>query len=181
MNVAEEFKVGAKTVKLVYDEDPESPRTWDNLSTMVCFHKRYELGDKDHGYNDKDYGSWAEVRAAIEKREDPAVILPLYMYDHSGITIRTTPFHCPWDSGQIGWVFVTKKKLREEYKSKRVTKKMIEQATKNVLAEVEAYDDYLTGNVFGFVIEDAEGKELDSCWGFYGLDYAREEAKGAAA
>ena len=33
-------------LKIVQDTDPESPRTWDNLGTMVCFHKRYELGDK---------------------------------------------------------------------------------------------------------------------------------------
>jgi hypothetical protein len=28
------------------DEPYESPREWDNLGTMICFHRRYNLGDK---------------------------------------------------------------------------------------------------------------------------------------
>jgi len=28
-------------------------------------------------------------------------------------------------------------------------------------------------------IEDAQGEHIDSCWGFYGLDYAKDEARQA--
>ena len=31
------------------DEMADSPRSWDNLGTMVCWHRRYQLGDK-HTY-----------------------------------------------------------------------------------------------------------------------------------
>jgi len=43
-----------KKLKLEIEQDssPESPRTWDNLGTMVCFHKRYDLGD-DNDYERK--------------------------------------------------------------------------------------------------------------------------------
>ncbi|GAF98690.1 unnamed protein product, partial [marine sediment metagenome] len=34
--------------------------------------------------------------------------------------------------------------------------------------EVETYDNYLTGYVFGYCIKDADGEDVDSCWGFYG-------------
>ena len=47
--------------------------------------------------------------------------------------------------------------------------------------EVETYDDYLTGNVCGFVVEDDDGEHVDSCWGFYGTEGQKEamsEAKG---
>jgi hypothetical protein len=44
----EEFQ--GKTIKVSYDEDAESPRDWDNLGTMVCFHRRYNLGD-DHKHS----------------------------------------------------------------------------------------------------------------------------------
>jgi hypothetical protein len=34
---------------------------------------------------------------------------------------------------------------------------------------VQTYDDYLTGNVWGFIIEDEDEENGgDSCWGFIG-------------
>ena len=33
--------------------------------------------------------------------------LPVYAYVHSGETISTEPFSCPWDSGRSGWVYCT--------------------------------------------------------------------------
>ena len=33
------------TGRITQDEYAESPRDWDNLGTMVCFHRRYNLGD----------------------------------------------------------------------------------------------------------------------------------------
>ena len=43
--------------------------------------------------------------------------------------------------------------------------------------EVKTYDQYLTGDVWGYIIEDDSGEVLDSCWGFFGHDYCEEEAK----
>jgi hypothetical protein len=100
-------------LEIVQDTDPESPRTWDNLGTMVCFHKRYELGDKTD-YRTEDYDSWEELKEGIIKNEGEVVILPLYLYDHSGITISTSSFDCRWDSGCVGFICVSKDKIREE-------------------------------------------------------------------
>jgi hypothetical protein len=158
-----------KTLQVIQDDYAESPRHDDNLGTMICFHRRYDLGDK-HNYSHKDYSGWSEMKSAIEKNENVAVILPLYLYDHSGITISTSPFSCPWDSGQIGFTFVSKKKLREEYRVKRITKEIIERATKILLAEVETYDTYIRGEVYGFKVVDENGQVEDSCWGFFGSD-----------
>lgn len=36
------------TIKIIHDPDPESSRDYDNLGTMICWHKRYNLGDKHH-------------------------------------------------------------------------------------------------------------------------------------
>jgi hypothetical protein len=46
--------------------------------------------------------------------EESYVILPLYLYDHGGITMKTSPFNDPWDSGQVGWAYAHKDKYREE-------------------------------------------------------------------
>ncbi len=80
--------------------------------------------------------------------EDVCVILPLYLYDHSGITMNTTGFSCPWDSGQVGWVFVSKKKVREEYGVKRITESLVEKVTEILKGEVKTYDMYLTGELY---------------------------------
>lgn len=35
--------------------------------------------------------------------------------------------------------------------------------------------------MYGYEVEDADGNSLDSCWGFYGLEYVREEGKTVLA
>ena len=76
------------SIEIHQDDDPSNPREDDNLGTMVCFHNNYDLGDKDHGYVLNDYDSWGELKEAILKDNPKAVILPIYMYEHSGITIK---------------------------------------------------------------------------------------------
>ena len=35
------------------------------------------------------------------------IMMPLYLMDHSGLAMQTESFHDPWDSGQVGWIYVT--------------------------------------------------------------------------
>lgn len=159
-----------RTLEVIQDQDPMNPRTeFDNMGTMICFHKKYMLGDK-HNIDFNDYTSWADMKKKLTNKLKLAVILPVYMYDHSGITISTTPFSCPWDSAQLGFIYVTKASLRQEYKVSRMNKKVIENATNCLLAEIETYDQYLTGDVWGYQLYKADGEEGDSCWGFFGDD-----------
>jgi hypothetical protein len=117
----------------------------------------------------------------IIKRENVGVILPLYLYDHSGITMNTTGFGCQWDSFQVGFIFISKQKMLQEYGGKIVTQKLKDRVTEYLKGEVETYDQYLTGDVYGyrvFKVENGEEEELDSCWGFYGEEECISEAKG---
>jgi hypothetical protein len=182
--VTSEHKVGNYIIEVFPQMNPESPRDWDNFGTMVCFHRRYNLGDK-HNYNGSNYGGWEEQRKDIEKNENVCVILPLYLYDHSGITIKTSPFGCSWDSGQVGWIFISKDKVKKEFNLKRISKEVKERAEKILESEVLTYDQYLTGDIYGYEISKVtecelghEHKEsLESCWGFYGEDNCMDEAK----
>ena len=88
------------------------------------------------------------MKNAIIKEEDVCVILPLYLYDHSGITMSSSPFSCRWDSGQVGWYFVSKKKVREEYGVKKITQSLIDKVTEVLESEVKTYDMYLTGELY---------------------------------
>jgi hypothetical protein len=186
MNDAIETKdIGKYRIEIFYDTSPDSPRNWDNMGTMVCFHNRYTLGDKNHGYDTDDYEGWEGMKVAIEKNENAAIILPIFMYDHSGITIATKPFGCRWDSGQIGFIFISKEKIRKEFNIKRVTKKWLEKVATYLDGEVETYDQFLRGDVYGYEIHEIKTCELghehledmDSCWGFYGQDTCMEEAE----
>jgi hypothetical protein len=183
----EETRVGNYVVNIRTDDDPESPREWDNLGTMVCFHRRYNLGD-NHSYTDPrefihhisglyedesyEYLTDEQYERCETVAYEKNVILPLYLYDHSGITMNTSGFSCPWDSGQVGWIYIPLTKIREEFSVKRVTKKMRERIAQYLTNEVETYDNYITGNVYGFSIErhdeDGDDVDIDSCWGFFG-------------
>jgi hypothetical protein len=158
-------------LKVLHDSSADSPREWDNLGTMVCFHNRYDLGD-NHNYNSDDYNNWEEMKKAIQKEENTAVILPLYLYDHSGISISTGAFSCRWDSGQIGFIFVSKEKALQEFGGKIVTAKLKEKLERILDGEVETYDQYVRGEVYGFQIVDEDDNHIDSCYGFYGTDFA---------
>jgi len=166
------------TIHIEQDTDPQNPRIeCDQLGTMVCFHKRYGLGDKDTGYRAEDFSSWDELEDAISKEHDPAVLLPIYLYDHSGITINTSGFSCPWDSGRLGLIFAAKRKICDEFGWKRLTKKRLERVETYLRNEVETYDQFLTGDVWGFVIKDEQGEDVESCWGFYGRECCEKEAQ----
>lgn len=189
--------------------DVESPRDWDNLGTIVCWHTRYNLGDEkppyrpeefpqilacevDPSLEDKIYywetergtpqNNWNEdkIKKLIDKALQKTIILPIYMYEHSGITIRCSPFHDPWDSGMVGYIYITYDKIKKEMmrpgqkknqytKIKHVTKKDRERAKTYLIGEIETYDQYLTGEVYGFVNSDPDGwVDDESCWGFFG-------------
>lgn len=166
-------------IEIHVDQYPLNPRTeWDNLTTMAFFHKRYDLGDRDVPFSSAQFNSWGEMEAYIEKELD-ALYLPVYMYDHSGITISTKPFSCNWDSGQIGFVYVTKETIRKEFSCKRISKSLAKKVYDLMHGEVTIYDHYLSGDVYGYEIKDDEGEVVDSCWGYFGEDECREAANEA--
>lgn len=229
------------------DYHAESPREWDNIGTMVYSHRRYILGDEE-AQNIDDYNSWEmwfenEVLKP-NGGEDNVVYMPLYLYDHSGLTMNTTGFHCPWDSGQVGWIYATKEKFREgtgytedelfSMDSRRIprvgehvklknirtgrwgavvaihessttssttievnygdetvrstlddVKEVMHGQAKALLAsEVETFDSFLRGDIYGFILETKDVcvccgnisyEAVESCWGFYGLENVVED------
>ena len=93
------------------------------------------------------------------------ILLPLYLYDHSGITISTSPFSCPWDSGQVGWIYCTPERLQAEFGN--ITETNMKQANRLMEEEIKVYDTYLRGECYGYCLYLGM-REIDSCWGFFG-------------
>jgi len=222
------------TLFIVDDNEPMNPREdCEPFGKMVCFHKRYNLGDEhDHSepsdflidlcrdsvpnseliemikenkfeylrfvpdeeepetYHlesyDDHFNKWYSegtfetsdfqmddmlLDAALPNLKnsellnligDYNVILPLYLYDHGGITMNTGGFSCPWDSGQVGWIYASYEDVRKEYGSLD-----LDRAESLLKSEVESYDHYLTGQCYGFKLYENDN-EIDSCWGFFG-------------
>ena len=165
------------TLTINNDEYAESPREWDNMATMICEHRNYSLGD-NHDLDFSECEGWEDAERVIKAEYGfDAIMLPLYLYDHSGITMNTTGFSCGWDSGRVGTIVVSRKEVRENYNVKRISAKLVSKVLEHLKAEVETYDQYLTGDVYNYSIEDEEGNVVDSCCGFFGEEYALEEGK----
>lgn len=47
-------------------------------------------------------------------------------------------------------------------------------------ADADLFGAWAFGDVFGYVIQDSEGEDLDSCWGYYGDDFERSGLAEAA-
>ena len=183
-NVANTLERMGFTAEIIYDEDPMNPRVdFDNCFKMACWHRRYSLGDEQPKVSSAEH-RMNVIRKEFPKLEfddlkkawnDNYIEYPLFLYDHSGITISTNSFSCPWDSGQVGFAYISFEKAKHE-SGKSSKADIMEWAERMIQSEVEIYDQYLTGQVFGVTIKDRLGAEIDSCWGFFGLDTAKDEA-----
>lgn len=177
-DVYKEATVDNVKVEIVHDNDGASnPRDWDNVGTMLCSHGRYTLGDKT--FDSRDYSSWKEALRGEGGKESDIVFLPLYLYDHSMQSISTESFvgrahHAEWDSGQVGWIYATKETIRKELGVNNVTKLVREKVLEILKAEVEVFDTYIRGDVYGVKVieldEDGNEGEDEACWGFFGSD-----------
>lgn len=160
------------------DDCAENPRDCDlNLCKMYCWHRRYTLGDvnpfedieaclKDciescnlpRSNKDTLMEVFDDESLSLKERHKKIIytlakhsdvyIQYLYLYDHSGITISTSDFHDPWDSGIVGFAVVYKKDVEENtaYKGDN----WIVGAMEIISDEVETYDLYIRGECYGF-------------------------------
>ena len=171
------------------DDEPWNPRTMDdgNVGHLHLRWNGYSLGD-NQGKNDLDetleelaakyIGGSLDIWGKIPnnkimvrlqtKATDSICIMPCFIYEHSRLTIScdggTYPYNDRFDSGCAGFIYTT----RDDFE--RVGLEWsIEQARASLQGEIEAYDMYLRGDVYGFVDENG-----DSCWGFYSKKYGEE-------
>lgn len=138
------------TIDIYYDEYIYSPRETNNLGTMLCFHKSLHLPKECSFFKTDDYNNWDELKDAITKKMNVPVILPIYFYNHSGVSISTTKFTSKWDSSQIGFIFVVKKDVDKWFEWEEITEEKRNKLKDILLEEVEMYNKYLSGNVYRF-------------------------------
>lgn len=183
-------KIGGLTVKVELDSDPLNPRKDDNMGRMVCWHRRYCMGDEQPRESATDYKiamlekvikgfqvkENTDIGALLEKHY---VILPVYMYDHSRQTVATTPFSCPWDSGQLGFIYCSLENAKAYLgvKGKKAgwghkiqfgheTRTIRDIVEDRLEGEVKEYDAFITGQVYVYDVLDENDDVIDSCGGF---------------
>ena len=145
-----------------YDPDPMSPDDWDTLGTIYSCHRKYNLQRhkmKEIIEYDED-GNWH-----VDK--DYLYVL-IYYYDHGGLCLWSSSElqRCGWDEGLFGLMAVHKDKAAMEF-GDMSNPENYERAMNCLDAEVKCWDTYVRGEVYGYVVEDEDGYEVGSCWGFY--------------
>lgn len=184
-----EYRKDDKILSIERDTDTVSPREWEPTGKMICFHRRYVLGD-EHTLKSSDFSGWENIEEFLIKEEGASVVLPLYLYDHSGLRMKVGSFHgllpqghARWDSGQIGFIYATKdalKKWKQAFKDEHHPGLTDEQIIEQILiSEVETYDQYLRGDIYRYTLYTVKKcnlgyehrEHIDSCSGFYGADW----------
>ena len=216
-------RVGDLIVLVVPDQtEGSSPREWDQLGHMLCWHPKYVLGDEQFQSPEDVGGSttMAEIAEWLKTERGAMNLIPLFLYDHSGISIsagetipddepatdeqttvergsfgsRTITGGYAWDTSMIGFIYTTPELIEKMGAP-------LDSIDRQLRGEVEEYDDFLTGNVWGYVVvkpctdpghaerDDSDeqiancphSEVLDSVWGFIGdPKYALEEGTASA-
>jgi hypothetical protein len=194
-DVTESFADAKYRLQIHIDDFPSSPRKDDEpLNTIVAWHRRYALSDTDEFDTPEDF--------LLEMKRSKQQFYPLYLMDHTILTLQTEPFggiYGQWDSGQVGWVYAPHDRIRDYLGVKRITKAVRERVEKMIDTDLEVYSAYLNGWVYGYTIEardpeyppcpeeaaecdepdpdDAYTDEVDACWGFFGTGRMKEFMK----
>lgn len=190
-NIAFSVKESNYNFSLIYDEDCQSPRNeLDSNISHFYVDPRSRSGHIDN-LDDSlellrstakklkirkiaDLDQFQLIHAIIKADPQSKFIAaePLYKYEHSGVIYATTPFQSRWDSGQIGYIFSTAKDFERVGLDWN-----IETAKKYINAEIDLYNKYISGECFGFKVEEVSTcgsctsehiEELNACWGYIG-------------
>lgn len=193
----------------IYKRNREEAKEYKVTNDVGCFQYKgtkeqcedYINGELREGLLDGDifYASAGMYKEAMEMlKESDVVILPVFVFEHSGTSISVSEFGDRWDSGQAGWIYTTKENVREtlinwgaKYEDKNgnlidVTKEnWKEAAIVNLKGEIRFYNMYLHGEVYGIIteeydIDNDDWEEKDSCWGFFNDKWGDELIKDVA-
>lgn len=170
MEAIESKTIGKYKIDIFPDEFCESPNDWGNEDAFVVYDHREFTVVRD-GFDPLNIWNNMQTR---KKLYDGHFVFCLYAYIHGGIVLSVGDHNFPdarWDVSMKGFVLV--KRQKGTWTSDKAFK----------LAEgvTEEWNQYLSGDVYGYRITDTEtDEEVDSCWGYYGSDDCMNEAESVA-
>ena len=142
-------------INIYQDENAQSPDEWGNEDVFIVYDHRdfyvkrdgFDPGDIFQAYEDGE--DWGDYK-----------IFPLYAYIHSGVSLSLSRggnagwYHGAWDTSFKGFVLIDSEQMGTDDEDKLL---------KIAQLVVDEWNDYLSGNVYGYDVED-----IDGCWGYYG-------------
>src|ERR1035437_547315 len=177
-NAIKTNQVGSVTVKIIPDDSGSQECPLDSLLPdegikWVSFEKKSTLSNYHNFKSPEEAKSWAKT--------NQCEVYPLFKYEHSGVAYSTKSFigrahHAEWDSGQCGFIFIKKSVFKRRYAGKNLNE------IRGEIAEswCKTVTTWCNGDYYGYVIENKDGDQLDSCWGFDDADYCETEAMSSA-
>jgi hypothetical protein len=180
MNAIETISYKGHEIGIYYDECAESPREWDNLSTIYSDSRSYKPDqlDIDDLMNKIGISEFSGFDDLLKRMKHDYIAYRVCIVDHSCVALSLNrPVPNPYmgfDSGTFGIIAVSKDKVRREYGVKRITNKIREKVESAFKAELDSLEKYMNGEVYGYMVDGGDG---DSCWGYYSMDHAIEDAK----
>lgn len=161
----------------------DSPRTWDNLGVIFSNHRKYnpdnhKIEELSHIIEDKN------GELCLSKLNKDYIWLAINAYIHSGIALTAYEYNEPhhfdrWDSGLFGVILVSKDRVREVYKCKRITKAVREKVLSCLEGEVETLSQWYNGEVYRWEVLDEDGDVFDMVCDYYDEDFCEEEMMDA--
>ena len=185
-----------RTIEVYTDLSGDSdPREWDCLGTIVGWDRDVKLSEKQikEQYqvelvlldilNDALHLSYeqymnvmehatAEVLMNAIQKHTKAVVLPIYVYNHSGISVSTSSRQYSlfdrdgWDWGLSGIIYATESKIKKEYGGDKVTDEMRTKAIDVLKGEIKTLDMYFCNEVYWYSIKEGD-EVVASCGGIY--------------
>lgn len=165
------------TLRIVQDENAQAPNEiGDDPVFIVTTRNRYFCPDGQRGWTTEDADRIVQEHGGDDGEH---VVFPLYAYVHGGVALSLGGFGDPWDSGQVGYVVFVRSEWGEDATE--------EDARKVAEAWVKEWNQYLSGDVWGYIVEKHttcdmghdHAEVIDSCWGFYGEEEARAQGEEA--
>lgn len=106
---------------------------------------------------------------------DVAALIPFSAIEHSGVAVYLGSHDHPhdpggWDSGWVGFVLVTKTQWREWQGLGPDDPIDADRVRESIVESFKGFAAYVSGDCYGYVVNDPEGNEVESCWGYYGWD-----------
>jgi hypothetical protein len=132
------FYKGCK-IKIVQCECTDSPDDWGNEDLFLVYdHRQFTV--RREGFEPIDI---YESESAYEEEH---WVFPVYAYIHSNVALSLNrnnyPFNDVWDVSSTGYILASKKEFETE-----------EIAVKAAESLVKTWNQYLSGEVYGYIIE----------------------------
>ena len=157
------------------------------FGTLASFHQRYIFNESEMSTD--WFEGWDEMYRYIMTPEDKEfsedlgeglgalAALPVYMLDHSSLSFSASKFSCPWDSGQIGFIYATQKDIKDlDENDVPAIKTMLREA-------IELYDQWQRGKLWEYRVYDSTKslevceETLDTVSGFFSYEECRKSGE----